>query len=723
MFSDVGRWTVVLWCFVCAVAGSAADCAEGVCTPSTADPFTWARHPDRVEDVKAYLALEDESTQEVLHRLGDTVASLRHDMDRWNRQYAVYQTSFNGGASWDGNLLRDRQQNVVLNASTFCRPDQSVQMGVGAVALAGGTVALLLDCTGGERYDLFVGPPAAIVKVDSDCFDTMSLSPDGRSLVYTRMTNLIGALGSHALALRVRADGTTTAPQRLPGVDDAAVDYAVFNLSPTHFFVLQSRSTWNEVYVGSYHDFSLVRVAPPGATRDVFTAVTDTFCESPSYFAASVHGGIARVDSAGQMSPAYAAVADARIDGVWSCGCNHHPIARLRNYTDASTRLVQFTSETTWRTLRTSDNLRSAGEFWAGYQVATIIRTADSQDLPMWELSGVVPPVACTVSCEAGHASLTCDERPSEPFAVERGAVEGVPYYLVRPPGETVGYIFEAYGAYGSTMRADFAAYRLAMVARNYTWVRMNPRGSGVSGTSWFEGRGAMKANTFADIASVIRSFRSADPAQPTVLHGWSAGGLAATATGLLYPDLVDVVWGEAPFVDVSCAMRDPEDMTSSYEVGEWSDTCTAPFDPMRLVAGADVHTAPLMYLETSYEDIRVPCSQVARFGLMARAHTSLRHLLIRTRHGSHAAGQPVVARAESLATVLYLINQTKALSHTLVPAATIDVAAIVAVTALLFLCVGACTWLALMERSRRRALADDGIPLVRDEGGEGSSA
>jgi pimeloyl-ACP methyl ester carboxylesterase len=692
----------------------ASTCDEGVCEPSAVDPFTWARLGERAGDVEAYLALEDEETRGLLSTLAPSLKEVKAEMEVWNSKYDKwYRTTLPEG-SWDGTVLLDNDKAVVLNATTFCAPEQAGQMGVGSVAMCGGTVAMLLDCTGGERYDLYVGPRHAVVKVDTDCFWSMSLSPDGRALVYTKMTDAIGAQAGRAVALHIAEDGSTTEPQHVLGEGDVSLDYWVRSLSSSHFVVVEMPLMSTQVYIGAYDDFSLVQVSLPYSGDVVVGAVTDTFCPTPTYFAAGEDGWIVRVDGEGVATEAYAGVEGASVDGVWSCGCDAHPVARLRNF-DGTTSLVQFTGERSWRTLRTSDNLVPAEEFWAGYGVGTLMRTSAASPLPVWETSGVAPPVECSLTCSAGRASLTCEDRGPDPFAVERGEIEGVPYYMVRPPVAPVGYLFEAYGAYGSTSRPSFAAYRLAMVALNYTLVQLNPRGSGIDRTSWSEGRGALKSKTFEDIAAVMRFFRDADPGVPTILHGWSAGGLAATATGLLYPELVDVVWGEAPFVDVTCAMRDPLDITSTYEAGEWSETCTASFDPMRLVKEADSESAPLMYIETSYEDIRVPCSQVARFGLMARAHSALPRLVIRARHGSHAAGHTDRARAETLTLVLHLVSEAKAKG----PAdeASADIVAIVAVTALVVLCVGACTWFACAERGRRRKVGEDGVPLVERAG------
>ncbi|EHT99772.1 protease [Pantoea stewartii subsp. stewartii DC283] len=116
------------------------------------------------------------------------------------------------------------------------------------------------------------------------------------------------------------------------------------------------------------------------------------------------------------------------------------------------------------------------------------------------------------------------------------------------------------YGAYGSSMDADFSVSRLSLLDRGFVYALVHVRGGGELGQQWYDGgRLLNKMNSFTDFIDVTHELVARGFGHPDRLYamGGSAGGLLMGAVINLAPTLYHGVVAQVPFVDVLTTMLD----------------------------------------------------------------------------------------------------------------------------------------------------------------------
>ncbi|NIF20302.1 prolyl oligopeptidase family serine peptidase [Candidatus Pantoea multigeneris] len=131
------------------------------------------------------------------------------------------------------------------------------------------------------------------------------------------------------------------------------------------------------------------------------------------------------------------------------------------------------------------------------------------------------------------------------------------------------------YGAYGSSMDADFSTSRLILLDRGFIYVLVNVRGGGELGQQWYDdGRLYNKQNSFNDFIDVTQALVAQGYGAPDQLYamGGSAGGLLMGAVINQAPELFNGVVAQVPFVDVLTTMLDESIPLTTGEYDEWGN-------------------------------------------------------------------------------------------------------------------------------------------------------
>jgi oligopeptidase B len=141
--------------------------------------------------------------------------------------------------------------------------------------------------------------------------------------------------------------------------------------------------------------------------------------------------------------------------------------------------------------------------------------------------------------------------------------------------GADAPLLLYGYGAYGFAMPASFAANRLSLVDRGFTYAIAHIRGGTDRGFGWYRsGKLAKKTNTFHDFIAAAEHLIAAGHAKPgqIAIHGRSAGGMLMGVAVNMRPDLFRAVVAEVPFVDVLNTMCDAELPLTPPEWSEWGN-------------------------------------------------------------------------------------------------------------------------------------------------------
>ncbi|AIX51386.1 prolyl oligopeptidase family serine peptidase [Pantoea eucrina] len=131
------------------------------------------------------------------------------------------------------------------------------------------------------------------------------------------------------------------------------------------------------------------------------------------------------------------------------------------------------------------------------------------------------------------------------------------------------------YGAYGSTMEANFSASRVSLLQRGFIYAIVHVRGGGELGQQWYDsGRLMHKMNSFTDFIDVTQGLVAKGYGDPQRLYamGGSAGGLLMGAVVNMAPTLFHGVVAQVPFVDVVTTMLDPTIPLTTGEYDEWGN-------------------------------------------------------------------------------------------------------------------------------------------------------
>ncbi len=131
------------------------------------------------------------------------------------------------------------------------------------------------------------------------------------------------------------------------------------------------------------------------------------------------------------------------------------------------------------------------------------------------------------------------------------------------------------YGAYGSSMDADFSSSRLSLLDRGFVYALVHIRGGGELGQAWYDdGRLANKQHSFSDFIQATRQLLARGYGNPQHCYamGGSAGGLLMGAIANQAPELYQGIVAQVPFVDVVTTMLDESIPLTTGEYDEWGN-------------------------------------------------------------------------------------------------------------------------------------------------------
>ncbi|MBO1755270.1 S9 family peptidase [Allobranchiibius sp. CTAmp26] len=207
-----------------------------------------------------------------------------------------------------------------------------------------------------------------------------------------------------------------------------------------------------------------------------------------------------------------------------------------------------------------------------------------------------------------------------------------VPISLIRrhdvvADGSNPGLVY-GYGSYEIPSDPRFSASRLSLLDRGVVFAVAHVRGGGELGRRWWdEGKMLAKRNTFTDFVACSRALVDAGWVSPDRLaaEGGSAGGLLMGAVVNLAPELYRAVHAAVPFVDALTTMLDPLLPLTVGEWQEWGDPLHDPaiyaymksYTPYENVAPT---AYPAILATTSLNDTRVFYVEPAKWVQQLRA-------------------------------------------------------------------------------------------------------
>ncbi|WP_261644362.1 S9 family peptidase [Erwinia mallotivora] len=180
------------------------------------------------------------------------------------------------------------------------------------------------------------------------------------------------------------------------------------------------------------------------------------------------------------------------------------------------------------------------------------------------------------------------------------------------------------YGAYGSSMDADFSASRLSLLDRGFVFAIAHIRGGGELGQQWYDdGKLLNKMNTFHDFIDATHALVAQGYGDPERIYamGGSAGGLLMGAVVNMASSCFHGIVAQVPFVDVITTMLDESIPLTTAEYDEWGNPADETFyHYIRQYSPYDGVTAqnyPHMLVTTGLHDSQVqywePAKWVAR--------------------------------------------------------------------------------------------------------------
>ncbi len=208
------------------------------------------------------------------------------------------------------------------------------------------------------------------------------------------------------------------------------------------------------------------------------------------------------------------------------------------------------------------------------------------------------------------------------------------------------------YGAYGSSMDADFSVSRLSLLDRGFVYALVHVRGGGELGQQWYDGgRLLNKMNSFTDFIDVTHELVARGFGHPDRLYamGGSAGGLLMGAVINLAPTLYHGVVAQVPFVDVLTTMLDESIPLTTGEYDEWGNPNEAkyyhairqysPYDNI------DARPCPHLLVTTGLHDSQVQYWEPAKWVAKLREHKTDDTLLLlcTDMDSGHGASQGVI--------------------------------------------------------------------------------
>jgi len=207
-----------------------------------------------------------------------------------------------------------------------------------------------------------------------------------------------------------------------------------------------------------------------------------------------------------------------------------------------------------------------------------------------------------------------------------------------------------AYGAYGSSVPANFLPQRLSLVDRGMVYAIAHVRGGAEKGWSWYrQGTRAGKEKSFADYLSVARLLIEEGYSQAgrIVANGRSAGGMVMGVVANRAPELFAGIVTEVPFVDVLTTMLDGELPLTPPEWPEWGNPTVSEEDFKTILAYSPIdNIRPLPYPAilaiAGVTDPRVTYWEPAKWIAKLRANSlSGKPVLLRTDMSGGHLGAP----------------------------------------------------------------------------------
>ncbi|WP_245950228.1 S9 family peptidase [Calidifontibacter indicus] len=216
----------------------------------------------------------------------------------------------------------------------------------------------------------------------------------------------------------------------------------------------------------------------------------------------------------------------------------------------------------------------------------------------------------------------------------------------VEPDGSNPGYLY-GYGSYEVSIDPAFSVLRLSMLDRGVVYALAHPRGGGEMGRAWYDqGKLLDKHHTFDDFVDcgrwlVEQGWVSSDR---LAAEGGSAGGLLIGASINQAPELFRAVHAAVPFVDALTTILDP---TLPLTVGEWEEWGN-PIDDPQVYAAMKAYSPyeniaavqyPAVLATTSVNDTRVSFVEPVKWVQQLRETVT-----------NDPAARPIVLRTEIVA-------------------------------------------------------------------------
>lgn len=196
------------------------------------------------------------------------------------------------------------------------------------------------------------------------------------------------------------------------------------------------------------------------------------------------------------------------------------------------------------------------------------------------------------------------------------------------PLSSVAPMLLTGYGAYGIDSDPYFSYSRLSLLDRGFIYAVAHVRGGGEYGDAWHEaGRFLHKKNTFTDFIACAKhliheSYTSSDK---LMISGGSAGGLLIGAVLNIEPTLFKAAVAHVPFVDVVNTMMDETLPLTALEYEEWGNPHEKVYyDYIFSYAPYENVTAqayPTLFATAGLHDPRVPYWEAAKWVARLREH------------------------------------------------------------------------------------------------------
>lgn len=226
------------------------------------------------------------------------------------------------------------------------------------------------------------------------------------------------------------------------------------------------------------------------------------------------------------------------------------------------------------------------------------------------------------------------------------------------------------YGAYGLNVETSFAARRLSLIDRGWTFAIAHVRGGGELGKQWhLQGRGLHKQNSFRDFIACAEHLikRGYSSPQRLTAVGSSAGGLLVAAAVNQRPDLFCAAAVQQPFVDPIRTLLDSSHPTSVADWEEFGDPhwrqdfcALRAYSPYDNVAGREY---PALLVTASLNDPLIPYWEPLKWVAKLRhCNAGCRPLLLHLNFDSGHSGPSGLQRNLEETAFLYafLISQAE---------------------------------------------------------------